>query len=136
MGKPIPTAGEGICFACPDVCKTPAPVPSGFVPIPYPNTGQLADAKPTATKNVLVGSEGIITSKSEIPYLKTTGDEPGSLGGIISGTTKGEVKFVTYSISVKAEGSHVVRMFDSTTQNNGNAVGQVLAGVPNVLVGD
>lgn len=136
MGKPITTTKGGICFAFPDVCLTPVPPSPSPVPIPYPNTGQLKDAMGTATKKVLVGSEGIITSKSEIPYLKTTGDEPGSLGGIISGTTKGEVKFVTYSISVKAEGSHVVRIFDSTTQNNGNAVGQVLAGVPNVLVGD
>lgn len=136
MGKPITTTKGGICFAFPDVCYTPAPPSPSPVAIPYPNTGQLVDAKPTATKKVLVEAEGIITNKSKIP--QTTGDEAGSAPpfGVISGSIKGEVKFVTYSISVKAEGGHVVRIFDSTTQNNGNAVGQVLAGVPNVLVGD
>jgi hypothetical protein len=47
----------------------------------------------------------------------------------------GKVEFATFSLTVKAEGSNVVRMFDTTKQNNGNAVGQVLGGVPNVLVG-
>lgn len=136
MGKPITTTKGGICFAFPDVCYTPAPPSLLPVAIPYPNIGQLLDAKPTATKKVLVEAEGIITNNSKIP--QTTGDEAGSgVGlGIKSGSIKGEVKFVEYSVSVKAEGGHVVRMFDSTTQNNGNAIGKVLAGVPNVLVGD
>jgi len=126
MGKPITTKGKGICFAFPDVCNTP--IPGGSVPIPYPNIGQLADTEGTADK-VLVGGEKVVTSNSNIP--ETTGDEAGS-----AGNTKGKVKFATYSLTVKIEGNQAVRMFDSTTQNELNAVGQVLGGVPNVLVGD
>jgi hypothetical protein len=37
---------------------------------------------------------------------------------------------------VKANGKGIVRMLDQTSQNNGNAVGQVMIGFPTVLVGD
>jgi hypothetical protein len=36
---------------------------------------------------------------------------------------------------VKANGKGIVRLGDSTTQNNQNAVGTVLGGLPTVLVG-
>jgi hypothetical protein len=60
----------------------------------------------------------------------TTGDAAGQ-----PGTTSGPVEFASYSATVKAAGSEVVRMFDQTKQNNGNAVGIVLGGFPKVLVG-
>ncbi|NJN18633.1 MAG: DUF4150 domain-containing protein [Oscillochloris sp.] len=130
MGKPITVKGPGICFAFPDVCLTPAPP----VPLPYPNIGQLADASGTAS-TVLVGGNEVVTSNSTIP--STSGDEAGSVGGVTSGTTKGKVEFtVTFSGTVFAEGGNVIRLGDSTKQNNGNAVGTVLGGVPTVLVGD
>lgn len=132
MGKPITTQAPGICFAFPDVCLTPAP-PSPPIPIPYPNIGQLADAQGVAS-TVLAGGNPVVTSNSNIPT--TTGDEAGSSGGVTSGTTKGKVEFVTFSNTVLAEDGNVVRMFDTTKQNNGNAVGNVLGGFPTVLVGD
>ncbi len=137
MGFPIATKKSGfICFSFPDVCKTPAPPSPSPVPIPYPNIGQLSDA--TGTSNsVRVGGDPVITKVSEIP--QTTGDEAGSIGGVTSNVTKGKVKFTSYSSSVRAEGKEIVRMFDTTEQNIGgassNAVGTVLGGVPNVLVG-
>lgn len=132
MGQPITTQSEGICFAFPDVCLTPAP-PSPDVPIPYPNMGQLSAAKNVA-ESVFAGGSKVITSNSQIDT--TTGDEAGTSGGVAApGNVGKEVKFVTFSQSVFAEGNNVVRMFDTTTQNGGNAVGQVLGGVPNILVG-
>lgn len=131
MGKPITTT-QGVCVAFPDVCNTPSP--TGQIPVPYPNIGQLSDARATATKTVLVGGEPIITSNSQIPT--TTGDEAGSGGGTTNGQIKGKVEFVTFSQTVKAEGGNIVRQLDTTKQNEGNAVGIVLGGVPNVLVGD
>jgi hypothetical protein len=80
-----------------------------------------------------VGSYYVILKDSEIP--QTTGDEAGSVGGVRSGVTRGKVTFTQGSASVKIYGQSVVRMSDPTEQNNGNAVGQVLGGVPNVLVG-
>lgn len=73
MGLPITVKGQGICFAFPDVCLTPAP-PGPPVPIPYPNTlkSQLADASREAA-SVFAGGNPVITSKSSIPI--TTGDE-------------------------------------------------------------
>lgn len=132
MGQPVTTKGPGICFAFPDVCLTPA-APSP-VPIPYPNIGQLADASGTAT-SVKVGGQDVVTSDSSIPHPLTVGDDAGTGGGVVSGTFKDEVKFVTFSMTVFAEGANVVRMFDTTTQNKQNAVGSVLGGNPTVLVG-
>ena len=128
MGQPIATKGPGICFAFPDVCLTPAPPSPSPVPVPYPNIGMLSDATGTAS-SVKAGGNEVITQDSSIST--TTGDEAGTSHA----TTKGEVRFVTFSGTVRAEGSFVVRMFDTTTQNAGNAVGQVLGGVPTVLVG-
>ena len=73
---------------------------------------------------------------STIADQKTTGDEAGSLGGVTSGGTKGAVAFTSSSTTVKVNDKGVVRMFDSTSQNNDNAVGVVLGGVATVLVGD
>jgi hypothetical protein len=135
MGKPIATTKSGgICFAFPDVCYTPSP--SGQVPIPYPNIGQMSDANPHTT-TVKAAGNWIITEESKIP--NTTGDQAGSIGAINSNppnSVGGAVTFETYSGTVKAQGKRVVRMFDSTEQNNGNAVGQVLGGEATILVGD
>lgn len=134
MGKPIATKkAGGICFAFPDVCKTPPPAPG--VPVPYPNIGQMSDADPVTTTVKAVGN-WIIIENSVIPT--TTGDEAGTGGAVKlgAGPIKGKVVFKSYSGTVKADGKFIVRMFDSTEQNNGNAVGQVLGGEPTVLVGD
>jgi uncharacterized Zn-binding protein involved in type VI secretion len=126
MGQPI-TVTDGICFAFPDVCLTPAP-PSPPIPVPYPNIAQLADATGTAS-NVTAGGKPVVIDGSTIS--QSTGDEAGSAHP----TTKGECKFTTFSATVKANGKGIVRLGDSTTQNKGNAVGTVLGGLPNVLVG-
>jgi hypothetical protein len=100
--------------------------------VPYPNIGQLRDADGVAD-SVRVNNEPVIIQDSTIP--STTGNEAGTTGGITSGGTQGEVEFTTASTTVLINGVGVVRMFDSTTQNDGNAVGTVLGGVPTVLVG-
>jgi hypothetical protein len=130
MGQPI-TVTDGICFAFPDVCLTPAP-PSAPVPIPYPNIAQLADATGTAS-TVNAGGKPVVTEASSIPA--SSGDEAGSNGGVTSGTTREECKFTTFSATVKANGNGIVRLGDSTSQNKQNAVGTVLGGLPTVLVG-
>jgi hypothetical protein len=131
MGKPITTKSNGICFAFPNVCLTPSG-PS-MVPIPYPSVGQLS-AVQDPSASVHAGGNQVVTRASSI--ASTSGDAAGTGGGVQSGTFGGEVRFKAYSGSVFATGSEVVRMFDQTEQNNGNAVGTVLGGVPTVLVGD
>lgn len=133
MGQPITTKQGGICFAFPNVCKTPAPPPPGnLVPIPYPSIGQLNTAHDTADK-VLAGGAEVVTTKSKID--NTTGDAAGTGGGVTSGTFGKAVEFTKGSATVFAQGNPVVRMGDPTKQNNGNAVGSVLGGFARVLVG-
>jgi len=123
MAQPITTKSSGICFAFPDVCKTPTP--GGPIPIPYPNIGDLSQADKTS-ENVKINGKPIILEDSEIP--SSNGDEAGSIGGVVSGKIKGKVTFTTYSSTVKVEGKGVVRMGDTTQQNDDNAVGTVLYG--------
>jgi len=139
MGMPIATKKSGfIAFAFPDVCLTPAP-PGSQIPVPYPNIGQLSDATKaadgsTGTGEVKAGGDLVILAEaSEIQ--STTGDQAGTGGGVKSGTTGGKVTFTAGSKKVKVHGKEVVRMMDPTSQNDGNAVGFVLGGVTNVLVG-
>ena len=128
MGKPITTNAGGICFAFPDVCLTP----SGVSPvlIPYPNDGQLNEAE-GVSGTVFVNGNSVVVKDSHIPT--TTGDEAGT----DHLTTTGKVEFASASQTVLCDdGKGIVRMFDTTQQNDGNAVGVVLGGVPTVLVGD
>jgi Domain of unknown function (DUF4150) len=137
-GLPIATTKPGgICFAFPDVCRTPTPA-GPTPPIPYPNIGQLQDAIQTSDGSVRpgpvkVGGEHVILKSSQIQV--TTGDEVGSANGVQSGSIKGAVAFEGGSATVQIHGQAIVRMGDPTVQNNRNARGTVLGGVPNVLVG-
>lgn len=125
MGRPITTTAGGVCFAFPDVCNTP--VGAVTAPIPYPNVGQLSDAQ-SVSGTVFVNGNPVVLKGSNIPT--TTGDEAGT-----ASPTKGKVEFAKASQTVFCDGEGTVRMFDTTQQNNGNAVGVVLGGVPTVLVG-
>jgi hypothetical protein len=128
MGRPITTTKGGICFAFPNVCLTQ--VGPATVPIPYPSIGQLGNAG--GTSKVKAGGSNVVRKADSIG--STTGDSAGQ-AGVTSGTVGGKVEFASFSATVKAEGSEVVRMFDQTKQNDGNAVGVVLGGFPTVLVG-
>ena len=131
MAKPI-AVKDGTCFAFPDVLLTPIPS-AGSAPIPYPNIAQLSDADPVA-ETVLAGGIAVIVEDSEIS--ESSGGEAGTDGGVTSGDNNKECTFTDKSNTVKAEGKGIVRQFDATSQNGGNAVGMVMAGNATVLVGD
>ena len=131
MAKPI-AVKDGTCFAFPDVLLTPVPsAPS--VPIPYPNIAQLADADPVAD-NVKAGGIEVILENSEI--ADSSGGEAGSDTGVTSGSQNKACTFTQASGTVKANGKAIVRQLDTTSQNDGNAVGMVMSGNATVLVGD
>ena len=135
MSMPIATT-EGIAFAFPDMCLTPAP-PAPPVPIPYPNIADLSQASQAST-NVTVGGKGVIlANQTEVPT--SSGNEAGTNGGLTSMTNMGKCKFPQGSSSVLINGKPVVRMMDPTHQNVGNsgpnAFGNVMIGNPQVLVG-
>ncbi len=137
MGTPIAPA-TGIAFAFPDVCNTPAP-PGPPVPIPYPNVAQLGDARPVSDvpgKELLAGGDPVLLATSEV--ATSSGDEAGSVGGVVSGTTKGTCTITRASASVLygPDGVGLVRFLDPTSQNSDNATGMILSALPTVLVGD
>lgn len=125
MPQPI-AVKDGICFAFPDVLQTPTP--GGNVPLPYPNIARLADATATAP-TVRAGGKEVILEDSEIP--SSSGGEAGTGGP----GPNGKCTFTAASGSVFANGKAVVRQFDGTRQNNGNATGMVMGGIATVLVG-
>ena len=108
----------GMNLAFPDVCKTPTP--GGPVPIPYPNTGKASDTS-SGTKKVKV--DGQMAMVKGAKYSTSMGDEAGSVGGIISGVTKGECEFMLYSFDVKFEGKNVCRLGDMLFHNKKNIMG-------------
>lgn len=108
--------GQSVVF--PDVCKTPTP--GGPVPIPYPNVGRSAD---TSKGPKRVRTDGAMPMVKDAEYSRTSGDEPGTVGGIISGSCRGPAEFVTYSFDVKLEGKNVCRLGDPMLHNKKNAAG-------------
>ncbi len=111
---PVTTIGAGQCVAFPDVCKTPTP--AGPVPIPYPNIAMLPQGKGgTFSSKVKISNKKVATVKSEI--MMSTGDEPGTVGGVISNRFKGPAKFKKGASKVKVEGASVVHLTSLIGQN-------------------
>ena len=115
---PASTNGGGQCFGTPDVCLTPMPPPSPPAPVPYPNFGMMNEAIKTSTKVKFVGKE-VVTLNSEIP--RSTGDEAGVNGGVVSGCNMGKVTFKKGSSKIKVEGQPCVHLTSLTAHNGMNA---------------
>ncbi len=114
---PASTKGGGTCFAMPDVCLTPAP-PAPPVPIPYPNTGMVNQAKKTSTKVKFAGKE-VVTKKSEMS--RSMGDEAGVNKGVVSGMNMGKVSYKKGSSSVTIQGQQCVHLTSMTGHYGSNA---------------
>ena len=110
------SGGQSLVF--PDVCKTPTP--GGPVPIPYPNLGKSSD---TSQGPKTVKTDGKMPMVKTAKYSKTTGDEPGSVGGVVSGKFKDVAEYMMYSFDVKFEGKNVCRMGDPLFHNKKNIMG-------------
>lgn len=118
-GRGIAHKGSGgMSTVFPDVCKTPTP--GGPVPIPYPNIGKSSDATggPSSVK-----TDGQMPMVKGAKYSMTSGDEAGSVGGVASGTVKGEAEYMLYSFDVKFEGKNVCRLGDALFHNKKNIMG-------------
>src|SRR6266446_3204617 len=101
----------------PDVCKTPSP--AGPVPIPYPNFADQSSLD-KGTKTVMAKGNMIAIKGSE--YSMSTGDEPGTAGGVTSSTFKKETAWITYSFDVKMDGENACRHTDKMFHNHKNTV--------------
>ncbi|MCA9609032.1 MAG: DUF4150 domain-containing protein [Myxococcales bacterium] len=114
---PASTKGGGQCFAFPDVCKTPAP-PAPFVPIPYPNIGMCTQASDTASK-VKISNKEVVTKKSTIS--RTSGDEAGTLKGLVSSTNMDKAAYSMGVSKVKVQGNDIVNQLKPSKHNGSNA---------------
>lgn len=114
----------------PDVCKTPSP--GGPVPIPYPVIVSLSSDLKDGTTTVKVdgGYSAAIKGSS---LSRCTGDEPGTAGGVVSGTQMKEATWLSYSFDVKLDGQNACRLSDKLLMNHGNTA--CMAGIvqPSVL---
>ncbi|WAS94863.1 DUF4150 domain-containing protein [Nannocystis punicea] len=110
------SGGASVVF--PDVCKTP--MPGGPVPIPYPNTGKASDTS-KGPKNVSV--DGCMPMVEGAQYSRSYGDEPGTAGGVISGSNRGPCEFMNFSFNVKFAGKNVCRLGDPLFHNKKNIGG-------------
>lgn len=109
------TKGGGQCFAFPDVCKTPTP--GGPVPLPYPNIAMLNQASGgTLSSKVKIAGDKAATQGTEISM--SSGDEAGSLGGVVSNKIKGPAKFTQGSSKVKIEGKGAAYLGAMVGQND------------------
>lgn len=113
-------------FGAPDVCKTP--VGPSVVPIPYPNMAMGATANPgTAAKKVLIGGMPGHNLQTKIPL--SNGDNPGVVGGIISGKFMGECKHIMGAFTILVGGKPATKLTSMTGQNGSsmNIVGATIA---------
>jgi len=115
-GRGIAHKGSGgMSIAFPDVCKTPSP--AGPIPIPYPNIGMASDTSKGPKK---VKTDGKMPMTKGAKYSKSSGDEAGTAGGVVSSKNMGECEFMMQSMDVKFEGKNVARMGDPLFHNKKN----------------
>lgn len=114
---PASTNGGGQCAIFPDVCKTPSP--GGPVPIPYPNIAMLTQASAgTCSSKVKFSGKKAVVKGTEI--TRSSGDEAGTLKGVVSNTNMGAAQFKKGSSKVKAEGKEVCHVTSMVGQNGGS----------------
>lgn len=115
MSFPATTNAAGTCVGGPDVCKTPIlGVP---VPIPYVNVTQCATIN-GGTASAKVRILNMKTAKVGTETTVSTGDAPGTLGGVVSGTNLAGGKFTMGCPKVLVEGSPMVRLTSMIGMNN------------------
>ena len=112
------SGGTSVVF--PDVCKTPAPPAPSPIPIPYPNIGMSSD---TSQGPTLVTTDGQMPMVKGAQYMKSSGDEAGVAGGILSSVNMSVCEFLIYSFDIKFEGKNVCRMGDQLFHNKKNILG-------------
>ncbi len=116
---PASTNGGGQAMAMPDVCKVPAP-PAPPVPTPFPNIAMLNQADgSTCSDRVRIGGRKTCTVQTEI--ARTSGDEAGTLFGVVSNKNMDKAVFRQGVSRVSVEGHDIVVHLKPTAHNGSNA---------------
>ncbi|EYF05396.1 PAAR-like domain-containing protein [Chondromyces apiculatus] len=110
-------ASDGVSTATlPNPCLTP---PTGAL-VPYPSVAFSRDLA-RGTRSVRVDG-GHSAATAQAVFATSTGDEPGTLGGVVSGTHGAEASFLTFSPNVCLEGVSATRLTDKMLHNRGNTI--------------
>lgn len=100
----------------PDVCKTPPLA----IPIPYENEAYSSDLA-NGTSSVFADGGNMIANYGSI-FARSVFDEPGIMGGIISGTNRAEADWISHSFDVFFEKRPACRLTDKMFMNHRNTV--------------
>jgi len=123
-------ASSGVSMATlPDVCKTPP----NSLPVPYPNIALSRDLTKGTTTVKADGGNMCAIYGSE--FSRSTGDEPGTIGGVKSGTFTKEATWITYSFDVKLQSKGACRLTDKMFHNHQNTVNMAGVVQPALLAG-
>lgn len=124
---------QGVAIATmPDVCNVPTP--GGPVPTPFPNIAKSADLAAGSKRVSADGGNSVAIKSSN--FAVSSGDEPGTLGGVASGVNMHRATWVSHSVNVNIEGAPACRLTDKMMMNMNNTAcmaGEVQAPVIVVL---
>ena len=70
-----------------------------------------------------VTTDGKMPMVKGAKYSRSSGDEAGTIGGILSSSNMSECEYMLYSFDVKFEGKNVCRMGDPLFHNKKNMMG-------------
>lgn len=105
----------------PDVCKTPPLA----VPVPYPNIAMSTMHIPNVPNVIICGglAENLLT-----PGTISNGDEPGAMGGVVSGVFIGPDTYTLGSVKVLMGTAFATHLTSLTAQNGKvpNTVGMTI----------
>ncbi len=112
------TQGGGSNVGAPDVCLTPA-----MIPVPFVNTSMCANGV-GFVPHIITVTGCAHNQSTTIPV--STGDEAGSVGGVISGTNLDATTYIVCSNTVLTGGMPTARLTSVTLQNACNIVGSTV----------
>lgn len=135
----IHSGSPGQSLAFPDVNLCPPAPPAGPIPTPLPNLAKAADLAGGATSVTIAGTP---MAKKSSYFARSTGNvvAQSTGGGVMTHVVEGQARFVSFSMTVMAEGEPVPRHLDTMTHNHaapmpGEAVGCYLGSMAVVLEG-
>jgi Domain of unknown function (DUF4150) len=122
---PVSTNMAGMAMGVPDVCLTPSvPAP---IPVPYPNIAMHSMANPGTLAMKFIIQGGMAQNLGSM-IMRTSGDEAGVAGGIMSGLNMGPSRALMGSMKLFVGGMPAVRLTSMTMQNLTNVpAGTVMA---------
>src|SRR5690606_884326 len=115
------------------VCKVPS-APSPFIPTPFPNIAQVRNSGGTVAKVQIANKDAVVESSKP---SSSSGDEAGTLKGMVKPMQGSSQKFLKASSKVFASGKKVVHHLAPTAHNGDNLPAGGVQAAPsqmNVLV--